>query len=158
MGCFPVGSDRILVMASPLPATQESTPPLARVIEQLARKGYGAAEVAKKLAPNNPRKQKNIRRQFRRIIGERPSIAYEQSLITKGVFLEEMEQAAEAVARRAKRGRVDAAKLMLEVTGLHNPRVKHEHSGDININLKGLTRPPAVETEDSVVDADVVED
>lgn len=74
----------------------------------------------------------------------------------------------EALAKRAKRGRVDAIRLALEVTGVHNPRVRHEHSGDISISLK-MPRPAEVSNqtageaaqaleEGNVVDAEVVEE
>lgn len=59
----------------------------------------------------------------------------------------------EALARRGKRGRVDAIKLAMEATGFHNPRIQHEHSGEVKITLN-VPRPSPVE---DVTDADVVE-
>jgi hypothetical protein len=61
---------------------------------------------------------------------------------------------ATAVGARAKRGRIDAAKLLMESTGFHNPRVKHEHSGDIKLTLN-IPRPSF---DGEVADADVVDD
>jgi hypothetical protein len=59
-----------------------------------------------------------------------------------------------ALVRRAQRGRVDAIKLLFELTGFYNPRsiVDHNHSGEININLTMGGRP------EPVVDAEVVEE
>ena len=85
-----------------------------------------------------------------------------------GGLMGELPAMGAALSRRAKRGRVDAIKLALEVTGVHNPRVKHEHSGDISISLN-MPRPPVVENnivgapaqaveDGTIVDAEVVEE
>lgn len=58
-----------------------------------------------------------------------------------------------AVGRRGRRGRIDAAKLIYETTGFHNPKVKHEHSGDINIKID-MPRPKFHDAEGSVVSED----
>lgn len=62
----------------------------------------------------------------------------------------------DALIRRAAKGRPDAIKLAYEASGFHNPRVKHDHSGEINIKLD-MPRPKQVESGE-VVDAEVVED
>jgi hypothetical protein len=62
-----------------------------------------------------------------------------------------------ALNRRAAKGNVPAQKLAMEASGFYSPRTTHEHTGDIAITLKGLTRPAAVE-DDPVVDATVVDD
>lgn len=63
-----------------------------------------------------------------------------------------------AVAKRAQRGRMDAARTVLEATGVHNPRVKHEHSGEVKIKLD-MPRPSfrSVDADGEIVDADVVD-
>lgn len=77
-----------------------------------------------------------------------------------GELLSGLEGAAEALVRRAHRGRPDAIKLLFEATGFHNPRIKHEHSGDIKLTLDlprpGVASPPGL--PEPVVDADVVEE
>lgn len=67
-------------------------------------------------------------------------------------------EASAALARRAGRGNVPAIKLVYEATGLHNPRVQHEHSGDITIHMD-IPRPTFTQDVDStaVEDAEVVE-
>jgi hypothetical protein len=60
-----------------------------------------------------------------------------------------------ALVRRASKGNVPAAKLAMEASGFHNPRVKHEHTGDIKVTIDNAPRPPVV--EDDVVDGTVVE-
>jgi hypothetical protein len=63
--------------------------------------------------------------------------------------------ATHALAGRAARGRPDAIKVLFEASGFHNPRVRHEHSGEIKIKLD-MPRP-AFGSDDEVVDADVVD-
>lgn len=53
--------------------------------------------------------------------------------------------AGKGLAKRASR-KTDAAKLTFEMTGLHNTKVKHEHSGDIKISLD-VPRPRFVDAE-----------
>lgn len=146
-------------MADLHPTVTESASPLTRKIEALAHKGYTSSEVAQKLAPNDARRRKIIRQRYRRVVAERPSIIRSQGMVAQGAFIENFEPIADALVRRARRGRVDAAKLIFEMTGFHNPRVKHEHSGELSIKISGLPRPKAVETEDSVIsDAEEVTD
>jgi hypothetical protein len=69
-----------------------------------------------------------------------------------------MPEVTHAVARRGSKGNIPAAKLAMEASGFHNPRMDHHHSGKIEIELKGVPRPAATVDEDHVVDADVVEE
>lgn len=66
-----------------------------------------------------------------------------------------------ALIKRAKRGRPDAIKLIFEATGYYNPKIKHEHSGDIKITLD-IPRPVQTVEQfvsgEEPVDADVVDD
>lgn len=62
-----------------------------------------------------------------------------------------------SVVRRAKRGRVDAAKLALEVTGRHSTRDTDGTPAVVNINFGGLPRPsnrPDVDLDLEAEDAD----
>lgn len=70
-------------------------------------------------------------------------------------------QVLNGVASRAKRGRVDAARLMLEVTGRHNPRGDAAVPSVIQINFGGEIPRPAnrpQQLEEPIEDAEVVED
>jgi hypothetical protein len=65
--------------------------------------------------------------------------------------------AGRGLAKRAGR-RTDAARLLLEVTGLHVPHQKVEHSGDITIKMD-LPRPRSVDvTSEEIPEATVVAD
>lgn len=67
-------------------------------------------------------------------------------------------QAVEALNRRAAKGNVPAIKLAMEASGFHNPRTVTEHTGEISISLRGIERAPMIVDEDSVVDAEVVDE
>lgn len=62
-----------------------------------------------------------------------------------------------ALNRTARNGRVDAIKLAFEASGFHNPRTEVNHSGEVQITIKGLPRPAPVE-DDTIADATVIED
>lgn len=62
-----------------------------------------------------------------------------------------------ALNRRAHKGNVPAIKLHLEASGLHNPRVKHEHSGEIKVTMD-IPRPTMEQDAIDIPEADVVED
>jgi hypothetical protein len=68
-------------------------------------------------------------------------------------------QVMRGVAKRAKAGRTDAARLVLEVTGRHNPRGESAAPAVVQINLGGqLPRPlnrPGVEA-DPAIEGEVV--
>lgn len=143
-----------------LPAVRSSTKlgTRAEKIVKLLIKGWTAQEIAEKLAPDKPKKQKTIRRQILRLASQNMDYIQAQAEVSKGELLEVLPDVSAAVGKRGKRGRIDASKLIYETTGFHNPKVQHEHSGDITISLKGVPRPQTVETVDSTVeDAEVVE-
>ena len=152
------------VASLPAPANKSSKKLQTRrdTYRRLVKRGFTATEIAKKLAPDDARRRKIIRGDVRYVIAHDEEIQAMRAASIKGAFYEELDGVAEAVGRRARRGRIDAAKLMLEVTGIHNPRVKHEHSGDIKITLD-LPRPPRQVDELSagesfIPDVDVVEE
>jgi hypothetical protein len=58
------------------------------------------------------------------------------------------------VVRRAKRGRVDAAKLALEVTGRHSTRDTDATPAVVNINFGGLPRPASRPSHDIELEAE----
>lgn len=62
--------------------------------------------------------------------------------------------AVDGAGRRAASGRMDGVRWIGEVTGFHNPRVRHEHSGEVKISLN-MPRPVR---EESIIDAAVIED
>jgi len=79
---------------------------------------------------------------------------------TVGMIWEEFPDMTAAMVRRAKRGRVDAFKFLMEMSGIHAPRVQHQHSGQVELVLTQMPRPANTNKElnESVVDAEVVEE
>lgn len=147
-----------------LPAeSNQSSKPTAyeRTIRKLVKRGWTSGQIANKLAPHDPRKRKMIRSKVRAIIAKDPDLQALNGLAGVGVIHENVEAISEALVRRALRGRVDAIKLALEYSGHHNPRVKHDHTGDIKITVD-IPRPalpkPVEGSAEEVTDAEVVED
>lgn len=134
----------------------------------LLAKGFTAEQIACKLAEKGTRRYRKIKGQVLRVASEDEEYLASKASHFEGVLASQLPEMGEALARRARRGRVDAIKLALEVTGVHNPKVKHEHTGGVDIRLV-MTRPPRQENETladaaqaledgTVVDATVVED
>lgn len=119
------------------------------------RRGWTTKEIAHKLASDNPRRRKTIERQMRAMLTLDEETVAEIGLAAKGVTYENLEDAMEALGRRAVKGNVPAIKLLGEISGFHNPRVQHDHTGDISITITQAPRPVPVE---DVIDAEVVED
>jgi hypothetical protein len=63
----------------------------------------------------------------------------------------------DGVTARAVRGRVDAARLALEITGRHNPKGE-QNAPTVVVAIDGIARPSTIQIgEAEVVDADAVE-
>lgn len=138
------------------------------IIIRLLAKGYTPHEIALHIAKKPGRNYRRLKGQVLRVAAESQEFRADQALASEGAAIMELPAVAEAVVRRAKRGRVDAAKFIFEMTGVYNPKVKHEHTGGVDIRLV-MTRPPRQENETladaaqaledgTVVDATVVED
>lgn len=154
----------IILHVANLPAvqTKSSVGPSAewdrKVLKALAA-GYTSVQLAAKLGKGDPRKTKLARQRIRRLMARSEEYKMLVAEESQGVMIETLPSTTAAVAKRSRRGRTDAAKLIFEATGFHNPKVKHEHSGDIKITVD-IPRPAPVEaiTAEEPVDADVVED
>jgi hypothetical protein len=126
-----------------------------RLAEQFAA-GRRPAEIAKAVYPNDPVKRKALRRRIWATIHKDPQMAAASASRVQAEMIMGLPLAARALMRRAHKGRVDAIKLAFEATGFHNPRVQHQHSGEISVKVT-MPRPPPVEDDPQVVDADVVD-
>lgn len=145
-------------MADPhLPAKQssESDQVHEAIIACLAKK-MTPAQIAKHMYPEDKKARKAMRARIWRMVRSDVNFHTKVAQQAKAQMVVDLLPATEALGKRAKRGRPDAIKLLMEASGFHNPRVKHEHSGDIKVTLD-MPRPTRVETEDDVIDADVVE-
>jgi transposase-like protein len=132
---------------------RELTKPQEAVLEALTD-GMTVRTVAEKIGGDDMAKRKLWRRRIRYWMKEDPLFRAHLGLAAAGESMLATPAMVQAQIKRAMRGRTDAARLMFEVSGFHNPKVQHnhEHSGTIDINLKMGGRP------EPVVDAEVVED
>ena len=99
-----------------------------RIVLHLARKHKWPHE-------KEYRAVRRYRRRVRRAITRSPQFLEAQRAQAIAAMWESLPAVTDALIRRAERGRPDAIKLMWEAMGFHNPRVQHEHSGDIEIRL-----------------------
>lgn len=156
-----------MVVARPLPPPKQEvqilTPLQTRVCELLAD-GVPHTTIARKLAKGDPKKAKIWRSKIRRWC-RNPYFQTEFEALQRAEGLLHVGPSVQGIGRRAARGRVDAAKLLWSMTGFHNERVDHKHSGAIEINVS-IPRPRPTEDnvrgpgkiEEGFVDADVVEE
>jgi hypothetical protein len=137
-------------------------------VGDLLASGVPYTKIAEKMAKGDKQKAKIWRQKIRRWAASDPIIQTYIGDGTKGTIILGLPTASQALVKRASRGRVDAIKLMFEASGFHNPRVQHEHSGDIKVTID-IPRPERVDerpgnnsaegpADETVVDADVVED
>lgn len=123
--------------------------------------GRSPMQVAKQLAPDDKKKQSAIRRRTYRLFA-RVDMQDELAARLKLIQILGLGPAVKALNRKAAAGRVDAIKLAFESSGFHNPRIQHEHGGEVTITIKNAPRPDRVVEEyardnPTVVDAEVVE-
>lgn len=125
--------------------------------EQLAM-GYHPRDIARRLHPHNPREMRKARRRIEQAIKSDPRLYANVLDHVRTDIMSGVGPAVRGLIKRAKSGNPQASRLILEIAGVHNPRVKHEHQGDIKIKLEGLPRPKfeRASIDDEIVDADVV--
>jgi hypothetical protein len=88
------------------------------------------------------------------------------ALAARGQMILALPGITEALIKRAQRGRPDAIKLIFEASGFHNPKMQHEHSGEVDLRIVQVPRPAPVDNtpnarpqiDEPIVDAEVVED
>jgi hypothetical protein len=144
-----------------LPAKIPEVPPpspRARKLAALLKKGWPIDAIVDKLANGDDVKAHIIRTQIGRLIDSDEEVQKAIGSASSGILKGYMTDITHAVARRGSKGNIPAAKLAMEASGFHNPRMDHHHSGKIEIELKGVPRPERVVDEDNVVDADVVDE
>lgn len=147
-----------------LPATTDQSskyPKLSQfdlAVAELIFAGWPIKKIAKQLEPEDKLKRRRMREYLRRLT--RNSYQFQQLIaeMAHGEMVAGLGPATSALMRRAKKGRPDAIKLAFEASGFHNPRVQHEHSGDIKITLESIPRPTFQGDDEDVVDADVVDE
>lgn len=146
-----------LAMAN-LPATRPtelSEEALYRLAENL-NAGLSAAEMARRKYPSDRVARQRFRRKLEAHVLMDQRVAQSAWAHAQLDLLAGLGPAARALVARAGRGRPDAIKLLFEATGFHNPRVQHQHSGEIKIKLD-VPRPRFEQDGEPIVDATVVD-
>jgi hypothetical protein len=128
--------------------------------------GKTPGQIARRLAKGDTQKYWNVYGRIRRLVRRDALFQARMLEMAKGEAYLHLGPSVAGLGRKAAWGRPDAVKLLWEMTGLHNPRIQHEHSGGIDIRLS-IPRPettqdqlgPGKDPESSeYVDADVVEE
>lgn len=137
-------------------ALQKTDDSLREALVEAFERGEKPADIAKRMAPNDKKRAKAIRQKVRYMLHHDERLAEAIVAKAKVSMLMGLPGSAAAVRKRAEHGNIPAAKLLWEASGLHNPRVKHEHSGDIKITLD-MPRPNFAD-EGHITDAEVVDE
>jgi hypothetical protein len=116
-------------------------------------RGETPAEIAKRLFPRDTTKRKAMRRKIYHLSANSPGLHSAVIERARANMIAALPAASRGLGRRAAR-RTDAAKLLFEATGLHNPKIKHEHSGEIVVKMD-IPRPSF---DVAPTEAEVVED
>lgn len=158
--------DKIRGMPNPhLPAKQSSSQ-LTRHKEaaaSLLARGYRPAEIAKLKYPGDSdeekKKRKLLRAKLWRYVRSDTKVQQRIAEIARGELIMGVAPASKRLSRRAARlGKSPDVKLLYSASGFHSDRVQHEHSGDIKVTLD-IPRPVRVpNTDEDVIDAEVVEE
>ena len=144
-----------------LPARTTGVPTRVHKLRKLILKGWTVDEIVEALGRGDKRRERTIKQQIRRLASEDEWLQQHIGAAAKGALILGMEDVTDAIVRRASKGNMPAAKLAMEASGFHNPRMDHHHSGKIEVEFKGINRAPLVVDDiaaEPIVDATVVEE
>ena len=147
-----------------LPSVPEaSLTPVQSLAAQLMGKGYTVPQVAERLVDyiiRNSRAKKAVRLKMarNRIRAWARTQHFRDAMYDAAIIALDLDSPLilQGVGRKAKAGRVDAAKLALEVTGRHTPKGEPQPT-QVEVQFFGVPRPARGE-EDEEVEGEVVED
>jgi hypothetical protein len=135
-----------------------------QAIAEALMDGKTPGQIARKLAKGDMQKYHHYYGKVVRLARRDALFQARMLQMAKGDAFLHLGSSVAGLGRKAALGRVDAVKLLWEMTGLHNPKVQHEHSGGIEITVS-IPRPATTVDElgpgkepDGFVDADVIED
>lgn len=152
-------------MAEELTKEEQRTDKFKDLISGLIFKGVTPGTIAKALHPDDEEERSKMRNTIRKMVYRDADVQARIAEHAHGRMIMALGTVTEALIRRAERGRPDAIKLLFEASGFHNPRVKHDHSGNISITLNmprperpALAEPGEPTNGQPVVDAEVVDE
>jgi hypothetical protein len=108
--------------------------------------GATPGQIARTIYPKNTRKQLALRIRLYRMFSD-IRLQNELAARLKLISILGLGAAIKALNRKAAAGRVDGIKLVFESSGFYNPRVQHEHGGDIKITIRNAPRPERTDEE-----------
>lgn len=124
--------------------------------------GRSPTMIAKTLRPGDKTGQATMRRRIYNMY-KQPRMQDELAARLKLMTIMGLGPAVRALNRKAAAGRVDAIKVLFEASGFYNPRIQHDHSGEIEITIRNAPRPERVKEEylgnhviEAIIDAEVV--
>lgn len=139
-----------------------------RIAVELYSRGYRRPEVARALVrrmfPDTTRETKaeNLKKMRARLRHWEKNKEFRDALWSNVVNAVDMDTARilEGVMRKARAGRVDAAKFALEIAGRYTPHGEANIAVPIQVNFEGLPRPNRFELPGTqeIVDGEVVEE
>lgn len=147
-----------------LPAKREpdSLPQLSKAQRKaltLLGDGHSLGSAARELAKKNGHTEKAWRQLLRRWAATDEVFQRAIALEAHGQLGVDLVRVVKAVGNRAARGNPNMARLAMEASGFHNPKVDHKHSGEVKITLSGIPRPTAgQEDPPTITEAEVVEE
>jgi hypothetical protein len=153
-----VGTDLVLKGGPSTKASLEKKRHIQQLFVDAMWEGDGdPMSVVKKLANGDRKKYKRWRQRWQRWLNE-PEFQEMIGVAAKGEKVSHLISASKALGRRADKGNVPAIKLLFEAVGYWSPRTTMEHTGEVQVVLKGGYRPKPVEDDIEIEEADVVED
>ena len=141
----PASGDLVRIVDKPSVAKREVTALQMAVIQQLAR-GQIMADVARRfqllLVPHEPDRKKRLKKARIRIrtwlsTEKMRDLLWEETMVGLDI---DSPQIVRGIARKAKAGRVDAARLAFELNGRHTPQAEVTPA-QINIQFGNIPRP-----------------
>lgn len=126
---------------------------LEEAVLTLLGEGLRPPDIAKRLARGDRELAKRLRRKIWKMVRQDGVFQRRIAEHAAAEMVIGLQPASRGLAKRAGR-RTDAARLLFEATGLHNPKVQHEHGGEIKIKLD-MPRPSFGE---AIPDVTVVDD
>jgi len=129
-----------------------------RLAVELFAEGKTLYAVSAELAKRNSHSRRTWARRIRNWLTLDEAFQSEIARLAQAELIGGTARVTKAVVNRAARGNPNMARLALEASGFHNPKVDHRHSGEVKITMSGIPRPTAGHDETPpVVDAEVVE-
>lgn len=146
-------------MDAPGPPAEAAASPedkFRSVIADLLIRGHTPGQIAKALHPDDDRARRTKRQKIKRMLLNDPKLSDEIGVRGRAKLMLRLGPVLDGLLTKAEGGNPIAAKLVLEASGFHNPKMQHEHSGEVAISLN-IPRPPVDKDRELETQGDVIE-